>query len=288
MHSFATELSCARCGLRYPRREPRNLCDCGGPLLTGYDLEAVARAVERDKIARRPPSMWRYRELLPAEDPDRVVTLGEGLTPLVPAERLGRTIGVANLWVKDDGLNPTGTFKARGASCGVSMARELGIREVALPTAGNAGGAWACYGAVAGIKVHVAMPTDAPEVNKWECRAFGAELTLVDGLISDAAAVVAESIEEHGWFDVSTFHEPYRVEGKKTLGFEIGEQLGWRSPDAVVCPVGGGVGIVGIWLAFRQLLEIGWVDGNMPRLMAVQAEGCAPIVRAFEAGTDES
>jgi threonine synthase len=222
------------------------------------------------------------------EDPADVVTLGEGMTPLIPADRLGETIGLTDLWVKDDALNPTGTFKARGASCGVSMAKELGIREVALPTAGNAGGAWAAYGAVGGMKVHVAMPTDAPEINKWECRAFGAELTLVDGLISDAAAVVAAGIQAHGWFDVSTFHEPYRVEGKKTLGFEIAEQLGWRTPDAIVCPVGGGVGIIGIWLALRQLLEIGWVDGSMPRLMAVQAEGCAPIVRAFEEEALES
>jgi threonine synthase len=231
--------------------------------------------------------MWRYGELLPAEDPANVVSLGEGFTPLLSAERLGRWIGLPDLWVKDDGLNPTGTFKARGASCGVSMARALGIREVALPTAGNAGGAWACYGAAAEMLVHVAMPADAPEINQLECRLFGADLSLVDGLISDAAALIAGGVEEHGWFDVSTFNEPYRVEGKKTLGFEIAEQLGWRMPDAIVCPVGGGVGIIGIWLALSQLLELGWVEGAMPRLIAVQAEGCAPIVRAFEDGADE-
>ena len=288
MPSFATDLSCARCGLRYPRGEPKNLCDCGGPLLVEYDLAAIARSEDRDAIAGRVPTMWRYRELLPVEDPTHVVTLGEGMTPLVPAERLGRRIGLPDLLVKDDGLNPTGTFKARGASCGVSVARELGIREVALPTAGNAGGAWACYGAVAEMSVHVAMPSDAPEVNKWECRMFGADLTLVDGLISDAAAVVARGVEEHGWFDVSTFKEPYRVEGKKTLGFEIAEQLGWQTPDAIVCPVGGGVGIVGIWLALGQLLEVGWIRGKLPRLMVVQAEGCAPIVRAFDEGKTEA
>jgi threonine synthase len=288
MPSFATDLSCARCGLRYPRGEPRNLCDCGGPLLVEYDLDAIARSRDRDAIGGRAPTMWRYRELLPVDDPAHVVTLGEGMTPLVPAERLGRRIGLPDLLVKDDGLNPTGTFKARGASCGVSMARELGIREVALPTAGNAGGAWACYGTVAEMSVHVAMPSDAPEVNKWECRVFGADLTLVDGLISDAAAVVARGVEESGWFDVSTFKEPYRVEGKKTLGFEIAEQLGWQTPDAIVCPIGGGVGIVGIWLALGQLLEIGWIQGKLPRLMVVQAEGCAPIVRAFEEGKMET
>lgn len=286
--TYATDLSCARCGRTYQLRQPRNLCACGGPLLVHYDLEAVARSVDRDDFARRAPTMWRYRELLPVEDPSDVVSLGEGFTPLLAAERLGRRIGLDNLWVKDDGLNPTGTFKARGASCGISMARELGIREVALPTAGNAGGAWACYGAAAEMLVHVAMPTDAPEINQLECRMFGAELTLVDGLISDAAAAVARGVNEHAWFDVSTFKEPYRVEGKKTLGFEIAEQMGWRLPGAIVCPVGGGVGIIGIWLALRQLLEIDWVEGPMPRLIAVQAEGCAPIVRAFEDGSEET
>src|SRR5918996_756884 len=231
MTSYATDLSCPKCGRRYPRGKPWNLCECGGPLLVRYDLDAAARAVHREDIAARSPTMWRYRELLPVEDDANVVTLGEGFTPLLSAERLGHRIGLPHLWVKDDGLNPTGTFKARGASCGVSMARELGIREVALPTAGNAGGAWACYGAAAGIAVHVAMPTDAPEVNQLECRMFGADLTLVDGLISDAAEMVALGVGERGWFDVSTFKEPYRVEGKKTLGFEIAEETK-PGPDA--------------------------------------------------------
>jgi threonine synthase len=288
MASFVAELSCPRCGNRYEHRTPRNLCACGGPLLVQYDLDAVARSVDRDALARRAPTMWRYQELLPVEDAAIAVTRGEGFTPLVPAERLGARIGLPHLWVKDDGLNPTGTFKARGASCGVSMARELGIEEVALPTAGNAGGAWACYGAAAQIKVHVAMPADAPEINKLECLVFGAELTLVDGLISDAAAVVALGVKEHGWFDVSTLKEPYRIEGKKTLGFEIAEQMEWRMPDVIVCPVGGGVGVIGIWRALQQLTRIGWIEGEMPRLVAVQAEGCAPIVRAFEQGGEET
>lgn len=287
MTSYGIDLSCAKCGRRYPRGEPRNLCECGGPLLVTYDLESAARAVRREDIAGRSPTMWRYSEFLPVHDDANVVSLGEGFTPLLAAERLGARLGLRDVWVKDDGLNPTGTFKARGASCGVSMARELGIREVALPTAGNAGGAWACYGAAAEIAVHVTMPTDAPEVNQRECRLFGAELTLVEGSISDAAEVVARGVSERGWFDVSTFKEPYRVEGKKSLGFEIAEQMSWRLPDAIVCPVGGGVGIIGIWLALRQLLEMGWVEGTIPRLIAIQAEGCAPIVRAFEEGVEQ-
>jgi threonine synthase len=286
MPSYAADLSCARCGRRHPGGKRHNLCQCGGPLLVEYDLQALARTEDRGNLVRRAPTMWRYEELLPVRDASNVVTLGEGFTPLLPAKRLGRGIGLPDLWVKDDGLNPTGTFKARGAGCGVSMARELGIGEVALPTAGNAGGAWACYGAAAEVLVHVAMPADAPEVNQLECRLFGAELTLVDGLISDAAAVIARGVKEHGWFDVSTFKEPYRVEGKKTLGFEIAEQLGWRMPDAIVFPVGGGVGIIGVWLALRQLIEIGWVEGRMPRLIAVQSEGCAPIVRAVTEGRE--
>jgi threonine synthase len=257
-------------------------------LLVDYDLDAVAGSVSPDVVAGRAASMWRYRELLPAAIPSDVVTLGEGFTPLVPAPSLAQKLRVRAVWVKDDGLNPTGTFKARGAACGVSRARELGISEVALPTAGNAGGAWACYGAAAGLKVHVAMPSDAPEANRVECRAFGAELLLVDGLISDAAQVVADGVERNGWFDCSTLKEPYRIEGKKTLGLEIAEQLGWQAPDAIIYPAGGGVGAIGIHRAFRQLRELGWVRRDPPRLIVVQAAGCAPIVRAFEEGRDES
>jgi threonine synthase len=253
-----------------------------------YDLPAVGAATTREAIAGRISSMWRYEELLPLTDPSTAVTLGEGLTPLVESPALAERLRVRSLWLKDDGLNPTGTFKARGAACGVSKARELGITEVALPTAGNAGGAWACYGAAAGMKVHVAMPSDAPESNKVECRAFGAELTLVDGNISDAARVTAEGVERQGWFDCSTLKEPYRIEGKKTLGLEIAEQLGWRTPDAIIYPAGGGVGAIGIHRAFDQLRELGWVKGTPPRIIVVQASGCAPIVRAFEEGRADS
>jgi threonine synthase len=232
--------------------------------------------------------MWRYREFLPVGDPADVVSLGEGGTPLLRPSALGARIGIPGLLVKDDGLNPTGTFKARGASCGISMARALGVEEVALPSAGNAGAAWACYGAAAGIRVHVAMPRDAPLTNRLECQLYGADLALVDGLISDAGETIAEGIAEHGWFDASTLKEPYRIEGKKTLGLEIAEQLAWQCPDAIVYPAGGGVGLIGIWRAFAQLSALGWIRGPLPRLIVTQAEGCAPLVKAFAAGKEVS
>lgn len=286
--SFVSTLTCSRCGATHDHTVAQNLCDCGGPLVVDYDLDAVRGSVTPDEIGGRAASMWRYLELLPMKDPATVVTLGEGFTPLLPSQPLAERLGVRSAWVKDDGLNPTGTFKARGAACGVSRARELGISEVALPTAGNAGGAWACYGAAAGMKVHVAMPSDAPEANRIECRAFGAELTLVDGLISDAGRVTAEGVAEHGWFDCSTLKEPYRIEGKKTLGLEIAEQLGWEAPDAIVYPAGGGVGAIGIHRAFEQMRALGWVDGPAPRVIVVQSSGCAPLVHAFEEGRSES
>ncbi|HEX9823944.1 MAG TPA: threonine synthase [Actinomycetota bacterium] len=287
MGSFVRHLSCPRCGRTHDHRVPQTVCECGSPLLVEYDLPAVGSAVSRDEIAVRRSDMWRYRELLPLDDPAHPVSLGEGLTPLFPLERLGARLGL-DLWLKDEGLNPTGTFKARGAACGISRARELGIEDVALPTAGNAGGAWAAYGAAAGIGVHVAMPRDAPELNRLECLAYGADLTLVDGLISDAGRLIADRAAAEGWFDAATLREPYRIEGKKTLGLEIAEQLGWEAPSAIVYPAGGGVGAVGIWRAFEQLRELGWVRGDPPRLIVVQAEGCAPIVRAFERGDEET
>ena len=285
---FVSSLACPRCGRTHDASKVHNVCDCGSPLLVEYDLDAVGTAVRREDIAPRPPDMWRYRELLPLVQPAEVTSLGEGFTPMIPTPLLAKDLGVTELWVKEDGLNPTGSFKARGAAAGVARAKELGIREVALPTAGNAGGAWACYGAAAGIGVHVAMPSDAPEANRLECLAFGAELQLVEGLISDAARVIQEGVERHGWFDVSTLREPYRIEGKKTLGLEIAEQLDWRFPDAIVYPAGGGVGLIGIWRAIAQLRELGWVEDPFPRLILVQAEGCAPMVRAFEEGREES
>lgn len=287
MGSFVSHLSCSRCDRTHDHRQARNVCSCGSPLLVEYDLDAVRRAASPEAVAGRPPSLWRFRELLPLDDPDRAVSLGAGSTPLLPAAALGRSLGFEDLWIKDEAVNPTGTFKARGAACGVARARELGIREVALPTAGNAGGAWACYGAAAGLAVHVAMPEDAPAVNRLECELYGAEVTLVPGLISDAGQVVADGVKDRGWFDASTLREPYRIEGKKTLGLEIAEQLGWTMPDAIVYPAGGGVGIIGIWRGLAQLQRLGWVRGDVPRLVIVQPTGCAPIVRAFEEGRDE-
>jgi threonine synthase len=247
----------------------------------------MARETDKMAVAQRPPTMWRYRELLPVGNPASIVTLGEGFTPLLHVGSLGKRCGLPHLWLKDEGLNPTGTFKARGASCGVSRAKELGIARVTLPTAGNAGAAYACYGAAAGVKVHVAMPEDASSINILECRAFGAELTLVKGLISDAAQACAKRHQD-GWFDAATLHEPYRVEGKKTLGFEVAEQMGWHMPDAIIYPAGGGVGIIGIWRGLCQLRELGWVEGDLPRLIITQPEGCAPLVKAFEEGRASS
>jgi len=289
MASFVTSLVCSRCGNRFDHLGLEHLCPCGGPLLVDYDLAAVSASIDRGVVAGRAAGgMWRFHELLPVEDPDRVVTLGEGGTPLMDAPRLTGGLGVRRLLVKDDGRNPTGSFKARGAAAGVTAAVERGVTEVALPTAGNAGVAWAAYGATAGLRVHVAMPADAPRANVDAVRRLGAELTLVDGLISDAGRVIAEGIERHGWYDAGTLREPYRIEGKKTLGFEIAEGLGWRFPDVVVYPAGGGVGLIGMWRAFEQLRELGWVDGRAPRLMVVQSTGCAPIVRAFERGLEEA
>ncbi len=285
--SSVTHLSCPRCDASYDANVPANVCtECGSPLLVEYDIGAVSRLADPDEIAEREPTMWRYLEFLPIDTEENIISLGEGFTPLIDAGWLGEQIGVPELIIKDEGLNPTGSFKARGASCGISRCLELGIEDVALPTAGNAGGAWAAYGASAGINVHIAMPSDAPAINRLEAELFGADVTMVDGLISDAGALIARGVAEHGWFDVSTLREPYRIEGKKTLGLEICEQLGWEFPDAVIYPAGGGVGLIGMWRAFIDLRDIGWVNGELPRLIAVQAAGCAPLVRAFETGAE--
>jgi threonine synthase len=249
----------------------------------------VADRVSPGQIAGRPPDLWRYHELLPVQEAGHVVTLGEGMTPLLALPELGRALGVPRLLMKDEGLIPTGTFKARGAAVGVSRAAELGVTGVAMPTNGNAGAAWSMYAARAGLRSLIVMPVDAPEITRAECTAAGAELYLVDGLIGDAARLAAGALPARpGYQDVSTLKEPYRIEGKKTMGLEIAEQLGWRMPGVIVCPTGGGVGIIGIHKALRELLELGWVTGDLPRLVAVQAAGCAPIVRAFETGARES
>jgi threonine synthase len=287
--SALSHLDCARCGARYGTDQVQGTCSCGSPLLARYDMQEVADLVSPREIAGRPPDLWRYHELLPVREAGHVVSLGEGMTPLLALPKLGKALGVPRLLMKDEGLIPTGTFKARGAAVGVSRAAELGVTGVAMPTNGNAGAAWSAYAARAGLRSLVVMPVDAPEITRAECTAAGAELYLVDGLIGDAASLVAGALSRRpGYQDVSTLKEPYRIEGKKTMGLEIAEQLGWRMPGVIVYPTGGGVGIIGIYKALRELLELGWVSGDLPRLVAVQAVGCAPIVRAFERGARES
>jgi threonine synthase len=283
---FLTHLTCSACGTRHGTDALHNLCAADGkPLLAEYDLAAVGATVGRHDLAGREASLWRYRELLPVPADVPPVTLGEGWTPLLPAPRLGAALGLDRLYIKDEALNPTGSFKARGMAVAVSMAQLLGATALAVPSAGNAGGALAAYAARAGLPAHVVMPRDTPRANVVECEQAGAEVTLIDGLITDCGRVVAERAAEHGWFDVSTLKEPYRVEGKKTMGYELAEQLGWRLPDVIVYPTGGGTGLIGMWKAFAELQELGWVDAARPRMVSGQAAGCAPIVHAFEAGT---
>jgi threonine synthase len=267
----------------------QGVSEVGAPLLARYDLDQVRASVTREQIASRPPTLWRYHEVLPVRDPAHVTTLGEGMTPLLPLPAYGRAIGIPGLLMKDEGLIPTGTFKARGAAVGVSRARELGVGAVAMPTNGNAGAAWSVYAARAGLGSLIVMPVDAPEITRRECVAAGAELYLVDGLINHAGALVKAAVEErNGYQEVSTLKEPYRIEGKKTMGYEIAEQLGWSAPDVILYPAGGGVGLIGIHQAMKELQELGWIGERLPQLVAVQATGCPPIVDAFEAGLDES
>ena len=281
------ELECSYCGAREDAARAASTClACGKVLLVRYDLEAAAATLRKETLAERRTDMWRYIELLPVVDAANIVTLGEGWTPLLPAERLGKALGLSALYLKDEGSNPTGSFKARGLSAAVSRAKELGLSELVIPTAGNAGGALAAYCAAAGMRATVFMPRDAPATNQLECRMHGARLELVDGVISDAGRHAAAAAEEHGWFDVSTLREPYRLEGKKTMGFEIAEQFGWELPDVIVYPTGGGTGLIGIWKAFDELEALGWIDSRRPRMVAVQAEGCAPIVHAFDGGSE--
>jgi threonine synthase len=288
-YSALTHLECFRCGRSYDASQIQGTCACGSPLAARYDLKRAAAWTSPAQIAGRPPSLWRYHELLPASSPGAVVSLGEGMTPLLAMPRLGRALGLPGLLMKDESPLPTGTFKARGAAVGVSRAAELGAAGVAMPTNGNAGAAWASYAARAGLPCLVAMPAGAPAVTRSECVAAGTETYLVDGLINDAGRLIAAATAERpGYQDVSTLREPYRLEGKKTIGLEIAEQLGWRVPDVIVCPTGGGVGLIGIRKALAELTELGWIGSKAPRLVAVQAAGCAPVVRAFEQGERET
>jgi len=288
MTSAMIDLVCPKCDARYNADERRQLCGVeGAPLLVRYDLATAAKTMTKTSLLSREPSMWRYTELLPLRDPSARVSLGEAMTPIVDLPRLSKKYGIA-LSLKDESLLPTGSFKARGAAVGVSRARELGVTELAMPTNGNAGGAWGAYAARAGIRAHVIIPQGAPAVNRLEAVMTGADVRLIDGLISDAGRVVAKEVAEYGWYDASTLKEPYRIEGKKTIGLELAEQFGWNVPDAIVYPTGGGVGLIGIDKALRELHAMGLIGPRMPKMIAVQASGCAPIVKAFNEGAKES
>jgi threonine synthase len=285
--TFLTHLKCSRCSAVHSAGELQNLCSCGAPLLACYDLAGAARTLTRESLRGRRRDLWRYQEVMPGSA-DAAVTLGEGGTPLLPLKRLGERHGCPHLYLKDESFNPTGTFKARGMAAAVSQARALGARKLAVPTAGNAGGALAAYASRAGLEAYVLMPKDAPPANQLEVRAHGANLILVDGLIGDCGRLLAERKQREGWFDVSTLKEPYRIEGKKTLGYEFYEQLGGRLPDAIFYPTGGGVGLIGMWKAFDEMEALGWIGSERPKMISVQASGCAPIVRAFEQHKPES
>jgi threonine synthase len=284
--SFLSELECSGCSAKYPFDRIHTYCpDCQSPLLARYDLDGVRAQLDREAVRNRPRGMWRWHELLPVQNPQNFVYLGEGDTALLHLPRLGASLGLSRLFVKDESTNPTGSFKARGLAAAVSKAKELGIRKVIIPTAGNAGGAMAAYAARADLEAAIYMPRDTPRANIEESRIAGAEVVLVDGLISDAAGMVGEKARADGWFDVSTFKEPYRVEGKKIMGYELAEAFDWTLPEVIFYPTGGGTGLVGMWKAFAELEALGWLaETRRPRLVAVQADGCAPVVRAFETG----
>jgi threonine synthase len=285
--SFLSHLECGLCGERFEPDRLWNLCPkCGKPLLARYDLDAARAAVTREDVARRGPTMWRYRELLPVRDGAFELSLGEGFTPLFRTARLERETGHGPLCVKDEGLNPTGSFKARGLSAAVSRAFELGVRAVSIPTAGNAGCAMSAYAALAGMEAHVFMPADVPKPFINECRVLGAKVTLIEGLITDCGKAAREGVEKHGRFDVSTLKEPYRIEGKKTMGYEVAEQMDWQLPDVIVYPTGGGTGLVGMWKAFDEMEKLGWIGPKRPRMVTVQSTGCAPMVKAFQEGKE--
>ncbi len=280
-----THLECGACSLNHEAQRLHNLCrKCGKPLLVRYDLESAKRSLTKQSLPDRRADMWRYREVLPVEHDEDIVTLGEGWTPLLRTQRLEQKLGLHALYIKDESQNPTQSFKARGMAAAVSMAKELGARKLAVPSAGNAAGALAAYSARAGLECFIFMPKDTPRANVVECEQTGAHVTLMDGLITDCGAEVARRKEAEEWFDVSTLKEPYRIEGKKTLGYELAEQLDWTLPDVIIYPTGGGTGLIGMWKAFAEMEEMGWIGSERPRMVTVQAAGCAPIVRAFAEG----
>lgn len=284
--SYLSHLQCSGCGKEFTFTEIHTFCpDCQSPLLSIYDLTKVRQEADRDEISSRRKGMWRWHEMLPVQDLENIVFLGEGDTALLRLKNLAKELGLTNLFVKDESTNPTGSFKARGLAAAVSRAKELGVKKVIIPTAGNAGGAMAAYAARAGIQAIIYMPKDTPRANIEESRIAGAEVVLVDGLISDAAGMAGEKARAEGWFDLSTFKEPYRVEGKKIMGYELAEAFDWSLPDVIIYPTGGGTGLVGMWKAFAELEALGWLENTKrPRMVAVQADGCAPVIKAFETG----
>jgi len=289
IRSALTHLDCPECHRTYKADRLQTFCeDDRSPLLARYDLDQARQSLDPQTAASRPRGIWRWAEILPVRKEEHRLTLGEGDTPMLPASRLGESLGLRNLFIKDESSNPTGSFKARGLVMAVARGTELKVREFVIPTAGNAGGALAAYAARAHAGAHVFMPKDAPLANQAEIRAFGADLVLVDGLISDAGRLAAEAARAHKWFDVSTFKEPYRVEGKKTMGLEVAEQFNWDLPEVILYPTGGGTGLVGMWKAFGEMETLGWIGAKRPRMVSVQADGCAPIVRAFEAGAERA
>lgn len=286
---YLHHLECTACRAGYSPSEVHTVCHaCGKVLYARYDLARARSEVQRETIAGRAPTMWRYRELMPVEDPSSIVSLGEGMTPLLPLLAASRRLGLRRVFIKDEGLNPTGTFKARGLSVAVSKARELGIHAAAMPSAGNAASAAAAYCARARLDLYLVMPEDAPQANKAECAVYGAHTYLIRGLINDAGRVIRQGTQVRRWLDMSTLREPYRVEGKKTLGYELAEQFGWSLPDVIIYPTGGGTGIVGMWKAFDEMEQLGWIGTHRPRMIIVQAAGCAPMVRAFRDGRDRA
>jgi len=285
--SYLTHLECGYCQETCSADEIHTLCpSCGKPLLARYDLDRARGEWSRDSVPVRKPTLWRFREVLPVRRRENETSLGEGCTPLLHAERLGEQLSMDQLYIKDDGLNPTGSFKARGLCMAISRAKELGIREVVIPSAGNAAGAMCAYAAKASMSSHVFMPTDVPLPFRLECLAFGADMTLVDGLITDCGREAKKAATDNGWFDVSTLKEPYRIEGKKTMGYELAEDFDWNLPDVIIYPTGGGTGLIGMWKAFGEMETLGWIGAKRPRMVVVQADGCAPIPRAFQQGEE--
>ena len=285
--TFLTHLECSKCHAEYSKNSIHNLSLCCSlPLFPKYDIEKAKTTLKQNDLIDRPSNMWRYKEMMPVHLEENITTLGEGYTPLEKARSLGKKLGFNNLYLKNESINPTGSFKDRGMSAAISKAKEFGLKKVSIPTAGNAGGSTAAYASKAGQEAFIFMPSDTPKPFQIECNQYGAQVTMVDGFISDCGKIVADRKEKEGWFDISTLKEPYRVEGKKTMGYELAEQFNWELPDVIIYPTGGGTGIIGMWKAFNEMESLGWINGNRPKMISIQSEGCAPIIRAFEDGKE--